>query len=134
LILRRYIDESHDAHIFNLTAVIADGGTWFYFEQDWLTIIEDKNASLREQGRKPISRYHTPTASFESNNLRAGTLKRKSIFVNACLLFLRDTTMHIVGYSVNLQDLVEEIPEAAANPERFEYVILLCYVLLEIAC
>src|ERR1700690_4114271 len=80
MILRGYIDESKGGDIFNLTAVIADGGTWFYFEQDWIRIIDAKNAELKAQGRKPISRYHATDAQFREKEFKGWERDEKDQF------------------------------------------------------
>ncbi len=132
MILRGYIDESKGGDIFNLTAVIADGGTWFYFEQDWINIIGGKNAELKAQGRKPISRYHATDAQFRQKEFKGWERDEKDQFCISLFKLFEKYKMHIVGYSINLKDMVEEIPESKPNPLGFAYPILLCYLMLEI--
>jgi len=85
------------------------------FRADWLKIIEDKNASLREQGRKPISRYHTADCQFRVKEFKGWNIEEKDDFCKRLFALFERYKMHVVGYSINLQDLAEEIPEAAAN-------------------
>jgi hypothetical protein len=132
VILRGYLDDSKDGKTFNLTAVIADGGGWFYWEQDWLKVIEAKNEELISSGRKPISRYHATDCQFRVKEFKSWSVPEKDEFCKKLFSLFEKYKMHVIGYSIDVQQLVEEIPEAASSPERFCYVISLCYVMLEI--
>jgi len=132
VILRGYIDDAKDGKTFNLTAVIADGPGWFYWEQDWLGIIEAKNKELRASGRKSISRYHATDCQFRVKEFKGWSLPEKDEFCKKLFSLFENYKMHVIGYSIDLEQLIKAIPEAAPNPERFCYVIGLCYVMLEI--
>ena len=132
MILRGYIDDSKDAKTFNMTVVIADGGTWFYWEQDWLKIIKAKNESLIAEGRRPISRYHASDCQFKYNEFRGWSDPERDDFFKQLVTASEKYKMHVLGYSFDLKDVAEQIPESKLNPEGFCYVIGLCYLMLEI--
>lgn len=60
MILRGYLDESYDGQktprMFGLTCTMAQGSEWFWIETAWQKCLEEKNASLRKQGRSLIKR------------------------------------------------------------------------------
>lgn len=132
VILRGYMDEAKDPKTFNLTAVIATGHTWFYFEQDWLRVIEEKNRDLKAQGRKPISRYHATDCQFLWKDFEGWKPEERDEFCKNLFTIFEKYPMHVIGYSLDLGELVEEIPEAKPNPEGFAYIIALCFLMLEI--
>ena len=132
MIFRGYIDDSKDKKTVNMTAVIGDGGTWFYWEQDWIKVIQAKNESLIAQGRKPISRYHASDCQFKYGEFRGWSDLEKDEFFKQLLAVSEKYKMHVLGYSFDLKDVAEEIPESKPNPEGFCYVMGLCYLMLEI--
>ena len=132
MILRGYIDDSKDTKTFNLTAVVGDGGTWFYMEQDWLNVIAEKNKILKSQGRKPISRYHATDCQFRYKEFKGWERTEKDEFCIQLFSVLEEYRLDVLGYSIDFKQLVEEIPETKPNPEGFAYIIALCFVMLEI--
>ena len=132
MILRGYMDEARDDKTFNLTAVIGDGGTWFYFEQDWLKVIDEKNKELEAQGRPPISRYHATDCQFSMKEFKGWGGDERNAFCKKLFQIFEKYRMDVLGYSFDFKELVDEIPEAKPNPLGFAYIIALCFVMLEI--
>jgi hypothetical protein len=132
VILRGYVDDAKDGKTFNLSALVGDGGTWFYLEQDWLHVIEKKNRSVIEQGRKPISRYHATDCQARGKEFKGWGQTEKDEFVIELLSVIYKYRMDVLGYSIDFEQLLEEIPETKSNPEGFAYIVALCFVMLEI--
>jgi hypothetical protein len=132
MILRGYIDESKDNKTFNLTAVVGDGGTWFYLEQDWLRVIERRNNALRNRGRKPISRYHATDCQFRVKEFKGWGETERDDFCLELFSVLQKYRLDVLGYSIDFQQLVKEIPAVAPSPLGFAHIIALCFVMLEI--
>ncbi len=132
MILRGFVDEAKDSKTFNLTAVVGDGGTWFYLEQDWLGVIDRKNKALLSEGRKPISRYHATDCQFRVKEFKGWSVEERDEFCLQLFSVLEKCRLDVFGYSIDLQQLTEEIPETKKNPEGFAYIIALCFVMLEI--
>jgi hypothetical protein len=61
VILRGYIDESYSGEsppkMLSLTCTFAHRAEWPWIEIAWQRCLDEKNATLKEQGRKPIRRY-----------------------------------------------------------------------------
>jgi hypothetical protein len=128
-----YIDESYDGEetprMFSLTCTMTKGSEWAWIEMAWQKCIDEKNASLKKQGRKPIRRYH----SVDLNNFRGdfsdwNGVERQEF----CEQLMRVISRHILGYEgilINLQELIEEWPEATFAPKDFAYSVLLKFLM-----
>jgi hypothetical protein len=128
VLITGYIDESYSGEtpppMFSLTCTMAMGSEWPWIEMAWVKCLE-KKASLIAQGRKPISRYH----SKDINNFRLefqdwdGT-ERKDF----CERLMRVFHRHEWGYEgilLNLQEMVEVLPETKCDPIGVAYDVLL---------
>jgi len=136
MMLEGYIDESYSREnppqIFSLTCTIARGNEWAWIEMAWRKCLEEKNAALIEQGRTPISRYH----SVDINNFREEFTdwdgpERKEFCEKLVKVFAR----HEIGYDgylINLQTMAEVWPEAKEDLMGSAYHILLRFLMLDI--
>lgn len=55
-----YIDESGDnaTNLITLSCLLGHWSQLFWFENEWLKILERKNTELKGQGRQELSRFH----------------------------------------------------------------------------
>jgi hypothetical protein len=136
VVLTGYIDESYSGEspprMFSLTCTIAQGKEWPWIEMAWQKCLEEKNASLKAQGRILISRYH----SVDINNFREEFAdwdgpERQAFCEQLMKVFSRHEWGY-EGYLINLQELVEELPETSSDPLSCAYHILLKFLMLEI--
>lgn len=140
LMLRGYIDESHDSDLvpklFTLSCIIGYDNMLPWFEMAWTNILEKKNEELAKQGRKLISRYHAADCSsllgeFARKN---GWNETEQIEFSLKLFdVFRKHPIHIHSFDIPLQLLVQEMPETSSNPIGFAYVLLLSYLMKQIS-
>lgn len=131
-----YIDESYGPastpDVLNLTCLVSSGATWFWFGLDWTKWLEAKNESLDSQGRKRLSRYHAADCSSLVGEFSGWTRNEQIEFTKGLLAVFQKHPMHIISYTLNLQELVQQLPETKPNPFGFAYILLLNYIMLEI--
>jgi hypothetical protein len=132
VLLTGCIDESGDAQNFTLSCLISDGEGWFHAENALLDILEAKNKELLAQGRKPISRYHAADCASCKDDFEGWGVPEQIEFVKSLLDIFTKHHMDIISLSVNLDDLVQEVPVTKGNPKGFSYVVLLRLVMGEI--
>lgn len=132
VVLTGYIDDSGNQDLFTLSCLHGDVGHWFWFEQDWIKLLETVNEKLRKQGRPEISRYHAADCSSCKGEFSDWTLEEQIDLTQRIVEIFRKHAFHIVSYTVNLRELVEIIPEIKPNPRGFAYVVLLQLLMLEI--
>jgi hypothetical protein len=136
LVLRGWIDESHDdapvPKVFTLSCLIAYDNMWPWFEMAWAKVLEEKNEELGKQGRPPISRYHAADCSSLQGEFKGWSVDEQIELSLKLFNVFRNHPVHIHGYDMPLQLLVQEIPEAAQNPIGFTYVILLAMLMGQI--
>lgn len=130
--LRGYIDESFNRDLFNLSCLVSADGTWFWFVLDWLKWLGGKNASLKAQGRRQLSRYKAADCSSLVGEFAGWTKHEQIEFTQGLLGVFRRHPLHIISYSLNLAELIKEIPETKPNPVGFAYVLLLNFLMIEI--
>ena len=129
-----YIDDSgsKESNLFTLSCLVGWGSQWFWFEQAWIKLLEETNKSLEAQGRKQLSRYHAADCSSCYNDFQGWTRDEQIEFTTKIINIFRRHPMLIASYTVNLRELVDEIPETKPSPLRFAYVILLNHLMIEI--
>jgi hypothetical protein len=136
LVFRGYIDESHDddlvPKVFNLSCLIAYDNMWPWFEMAWVKVLEEKNAELKSQNRKQLSRYHAADCSSRKNEFEGWSTDEQIEFSLKLFDVFRKHPVHFHGYGMPLQLMVQEIPETASNPVGFAYVILLTMLIAQI--
>jgi len=136
MILRGYLDESYDGQktprMFGLTCTMAQGSEWFWIETAWQKCLEEKNASLKEQGRILIKRYHSADINSFQGDFTDWNGPERQAF---CEKLLRVLSRHIGrydGYLINLQELIEEWPETKSDPKAYAYSFLLKFLMIRI--
>jgi hypothetical protein len=127
-----YIDESYDAEFFTLACLVGSGSTWLFGEWDWKRCLEATNAHLAAQGRKSLSRYRGADCSGLKNEYAGWTKDEQIELTQRLLEVFRKHPMHILSYSLNLKELVNEIPDTKPNPIGFAYVLMLYHLMIEI--
>jgi len=126
LVFRGYIDESgNDRGMFTLACLVGHGPSWFYIENKWQEVLDQTNASLVLQGRKPLERYHASDCSNLLGDFEGWSIDEQVDFVKRLLSAFVNNALHGYGYTINLAEMAREIPETAPNPEGFARVILL---------
>jgi len=124
-----YMDESYDGSavpkVFNLSCLVSSITGWIYFEWDWLKILEDKNQELRRQGRKELSRFHAKNINNFAEEYKDWSPSERLEFCTKLTEVFGRNPVHIHGWDMPVQTLVEEIPETSPNPVGFAYVMLL---------
>lgn len=130
------MDESHDSNavprLFSLSCIVGDDGTWPFFTIDWMKVIEERNALLKAEGRRELSRYHAAECSSRLGEFAGWTLGEQIELSEKLFAVYKKYGLHIYGYDMPLQLLVQEFPETKPNPVGFAYVILLTMIMDEI--
>lgn len=136
LVLRGFIDESYDAapvpKVFNLTCLVTFDHVWPWFERAWVNILDKKNAELKRQSRPQLSRYHAADCSSLRGEFAGWTVEEQIEFSIKLFEVFRNHPVYIHALDMPLELLVQEIPEASANPVGFAYGMLLRMVMYEI--
>ncbi len=131
-----YIDESYDdaaiPKVFNLSCLVSSNAGWLCFQRDWLKVLEWKNAELQRQGRKEISRVHAAPMNNFQGEFKGWTPDERLEFSIKLTEVFKENPVHIHGWDMPLQILVEEFPEIAPNPVGFAYVVLLMELMQQI--
>ena len=135
--LRGFMDESRDAQnavprLFSLSCVVGDDSSWPWFVIDWVKVLDWKNEQLRAQGRPEISRYHAADCSSCLGEFKGWTVAEQIEFSQKLFEVFKKHPVHIFGFDMPLQLLVQEFPETKSNPVGFAYVILLKMLMDEI--
>jgi hypothetical protein len=131
-VLTGYIDEGFNEEWFTLSCLIGWGGMWFWIENEFEKLLEKTNASLKAQGRPTISRYHATDCSNLKNEFRDWSVDEQIEFTKGIVQIVRTHPLVVVSYSINLKELVKEIPETKSNLQGFAYVLLLYHLMVEI--
>jgi hypothetical protein len=136
MMLRGYIDESYDGaaipKVFNLSCLVTSDAGWVYFEMDWLDVIARKNEQLKKEGRKQITRFHASPFNNYQGDFKGWTPQEQRDFSEELVRVFKRNPVHIHGWSMPLQLLVQEFPEVKLNPVGFAYMILLAHLMEQI--
>src|SRR5579863_188596 len=112
VLLRGYIDESYNEHVFTLSCLNAKGKTWDEFSRLWKITLNTWNRKLQAQGRPTLSRYHTTDCSNFKREFRDWSKEeQREFFIDLVKVFSRHP-MDAVSVSVNLDEFHRIIPEA----------------------
>jgi hypothetical protein len=135
-LLRGFIDESYDGgnppKIFELSCVVTSDSGCVYFDLDWQALIETKNEELREQGRKEIRRFHAADFNSFRGDFDGWTPDEQKEFSRRVVKVFEDNPVHIHGWNMPLELLVQELPETRPNPLGFAYIVLLTHLMHQI--
>lgn len=136
MLFRGYIDESYSGEatprMFGLTCTFTYGSEWSWIEMAWQNCLDEKNASLKQQGRKAISRYHsTDINGFRGEFQDWDGVERQAFCEKLVKVFARHE-IGFEGYVVDVRDLVEFWPEIKDDPLEMAYDVLQTFLMLEI--
>lgn len=134
VILTGYIDDSGDAReIFTLSCLLAEGTTWTSMEADWKAMLDAKNDELRCAGRREISRYHAADCSSRLDEFEGWSVDEQKEFTQNMLgIFRRQPMLNTISFSLNLRELVEELPWSAHDPLEWGHKLCLEFMMLEL--
>ena len=128
-----YMDESvKNDEWFVLSCLVGHGTQWSYVELAWLRMLQKINESLKAQGRKTISRYHAADCSNLQREFKDWTKDEQIALTQKIVHIFRYHPLRVISYSVNLRELVSEIPETKPDPVGFACVLLLYFLMPEI--
>jgi len=96
------------------------------FRAAWLSVLEEKNQELRSQGRKELSRFHAQDINNFAEEYKDWSPAERQAFCEKLTEVFEWYPVHIHGWDMPLQILVEEIPETKPNPIGF--AIACCWV------
>lgn len=134
--LRGFIDESHDGDnppkVFTLSCIVTSDAGCLYFDIDWRALLESKNEELRKQGRGEISRFHSADFNNYRGDFKDWTPDEQKDFSRRIVRVFERNPVHIHGWSMPLQLLVQEFPETKPNPVGFAYITLLTHMMEQI--
>lgn len=116
MIIHTYIDESIGKNrTFALGCVIAKDSTWKRINHDWKRCIQRKNLQLVQQGRPRISRYHATYCESTLGEFEGWDVTEKNAFVAELISIVNRHHIHIVGFTVYLEELAEFYPQIKKN-------------------
>lgn len=126
MVIRSYIDESRGPNqTFALGCAIAKGTEWTWIRRDWKRCLDRKNRELKLQGRKRISRYHASDCESRVGEFLQWDVPEKNNFVKELISIISKHHIHIVGFRLDLTDLLELFPQIDANyAEKAAYGVL----------
>ena len=130
--LAAYVDESGNDELFTLSCVVAECSAWLWFEMDWQKRLDDKNAQLKSENRKTVSRYHASDCSSRFNEFHGWTPPEQIAFFQTLLSVFGAHVVNTIAYTISLREFVEEMPETADDPKKPAYALLLKYLMIEI--
>ena len=134
--LRGFIDESHDGDnppkVFELSCIVTNDPGCVNFGMEWGALLESKNKELRKQGRQEISRFHAADFNNYQGEFRGWIPDEQKDFSRRMVKVFERNPVHIHGWNMPLQLLVQEFPETAPNPIGFAYITLLTHMMEQI--
>jgi hypothetical protein len=135
-VLRGFIDESHDGDnppkVFELSCIVTNDTGCVNFGMEWGALLESKNEELRKQARQEISRFHAADFNNYQGEFRGWTPDEQKDFSRRMVKVFERNPVHIHGWNMPLQLLVQEFPETASNPIGFAYITLLTHMMEQI--
>lgn len=137
LLVKGYIDESHSADgkgLFVLSCLLGKGMAWQWFRSDWGEVLTETNVALRSQARREIIRYHAADCSSRVGEFQGWTVDEQKALTKKLLeVFSKPSNqLVVVSYSIDLSELVGEIPETVDDPQGFAYSLMLKFIMLDI--
>ena len=112
MVIHAYIDESIGKNrTFALGCAIAQDSVWKRMSQDWKRCLRRKNGHLTRQGRPRISRYHATDCESRFGEFKGWDISEKNAFVAELISIVNRHHIHIVGFTVHLEELAEFYPQ-----------------------
>jgi len=134
LLIKGYIDESYNKRMFTLSAILASGHNWAWFESDWKKRIVAKNKELKKRGRPQISRFHASDCSNLKGEFKEWTMDEQVRFMQDLIgVFRKYKYMIIAAYSLPLDVFITVFPECEKKVLPCCYSTLLKFLMAEIA-
>jgi len=119
MILRGFIDESYDEHIFVLSSLVAVGTEWRWISRDWLACSARWNEKLRSLGRPLISRFHASELNSLDNEYKGWTREEQIGYISDLIRVLgRWEGIHSYGIALDIDDFKGVFPDHAALPKH----------------
>jgi hypothetical protein len=101
---------------------------------DWKRCLQRKNRKLKQQGRPCISRYHAADCESRFGEFKGWDVPEKNAFVAELISIVNRRHIHIIGFTVDLNELLEVLPEIEERyAERAAYGCLAALLFTEIA-
>lgn len=134
MVIHAYIDESIGKNrTFALGCVIANDSVWQHTNQAWKRCLRRKNRQLTRQGRPRVSRYHAADCESRFGEFKGWDVSEKNAFVAELISIVNRHHIHIVGFTVYLEDLAEFYPQIEKeNVEKVAYGVLATLLFSEI--
>ncbi len=136
VVLVGYMDESYDGtaipKVFSLSCLVGSILGWIYFDWHWKGVLDRKNEELRSQGRTELSRFHAQEINNFAGEYKGWTPAERLEFCQRLTDVFQRNPVHIHGWDMPLQVLVEIIPETKPNPIGFAYCVLLGELMTQI--
>jgi hypothetical protein len=124
-----YIDDSTKGGKLVLSSVIVESSAGFWLALDWRSIIDKKNAELRDSGRPEIGRFHSADCNACRGDFEGWDREMDQIpFMQSLQAVLRKYVINSIGYSVKVPEVAEVFPEATSGGRAMAHVVLLCYL------
>ena len=125
-----YVDDSgsEQSQLLTLSCLVGHASQTFWFEIEWNRCLEKKNKQLKTEGRQTISRYHAKDCSSRVREFKGWTVEEQIQFTTCLLGVFRLYPLAVASYTLNLQDLAFEFPEAKENPRPLGHILLLNHI------
>lgn len=133
MLIQAYIDESIGTNrTFALGCVIAKDSTWERINHDWKRCLQRKNRQLMRQSRPRFSCYHATDCESRLREFKGWDVPEKNEFVAELISIVNRHHVHIVGFTVYLDDLAEFYPQIENEVEKAAYGALATLLFPEI--
>jgi hypothetical protein len=133
VLIQAYIDESIGKNrTFALGCAIAKDSTWARINHDWKRCLQRKNSQLTRQSRPRFSRYHATYCESRLGEFEGWDVPEKNAFVAELISIVNRHHVHIVGFTLYLEDLAEFYPQFEKEIEKAAYGALATLLFPEI--
>ncbi len=124
VLLRGYIDESYNEHVFTLSCLLTKGKIWDEFARSWKIMLRAWNRKLEAQGRSKISRYHAADCSNFKREFADWTKEEQREFFSDILKVFARHPVETVAFSLDLGAFYRVFPEAITQDptERQKFI------------
>src|SRR5437660_12911897 len=95
---------------FILSCLVGDNTMWMFVEWAWEKMLNKANETLKAQGRQTLSRYHAADCSSCEGEFKGWAKDEQIKLTQNILNIFRYHNLHVFSYSLNLKELVREIP------------------------
>lgn len=126
-----YIDDSGNPqeNLFTLSCIASHDSMWGWFRLAWEYLLEKKNQQLKADSRVELSRYHANPCNSRKGEFTGWTSEEQIEFTKQIIDIFRKHNFTIFACTVNIQDLIDEFPEAKPASLEFASAIILLYLM-----